>query len=281
MNSPYFVTGPALISFSGGRSSAYMLKQILDAHGGVLPDDVNVCFANTGKEREETLRFVHECATRWDVHVHWLEYRAHRGNRVTQFEEVGFNSASRSGEPFDALIAAKSGLPNWQARWCTSYLKVLVMFAFMESSGHPQKTYSEWTGLRADEGWRVAKMHGRNADDGRQCRAPLASAGVTVRNVRDFWNEQPFDLGLESGEGNCDLCFMKGKKLRSWLMRLWPDSSVWWAGHEHSGRFFDRRTRYADLSAAAARSPDMLLGDVDQDEEFDSECGLWCPGEAA
>ena len=72
---PYRITGPALISFSGGRTSAYMLWHILDAHDGKLPDDVHVCFANTGKEREETLRFVHECATRWGVRVRWLEWR--------------------------------------------------------------------------------------------------------------------------------------------------------------------------------------------------------------
>ena len=64
MSDPYLIQGPALISFSGGRTSAYMLKQIIDAHRGKLPDDVHVAFANTGKEREETLRFVNECARR-------------------------------------------------------------------------------------------------------------------------------------------------------------------------------------------------------------------------
>lgn len=61
MQSPYLIEGPALISFSGGRTSALMLKRIIDAHGGTLPADVFVAFANTGREREETLRFVHEC----------------------------------------------------------------------------------------------------------------------------------------------------------------------------------------------------------------------------
>ena len=33
-----------------------------------------VCFANTGKEVEATLRFVRDCAEHWQVPIHWLEY---------------------------------------------------------------------------------------------------------------------------------------------------------------------------------------------------------------
>lgn len=55
---PYRIYGPAIISFSGGRSSGYMLHEILMAHEGTLPDDVHVVFANTGKEMGETLDFV-------------------------------------------------------------------------------------------------------------------------------------------------------------------------------------------------------------------------------
>src|SRR5262249_51915872 len=97
---PYQISGPALVSFSGGRTSAYMVHKIVRAHEGRLPDDVVVCFANTGKEREETLRFVHECATRWGVKVHWIEWR----NYDPGFEEVGYSSAARNGEPFATLI---------------------------------------------------------------------------------------------------------------------------------------------------------------------------------
>lgn len=62
---PFRIIGPACISFSGGRTSAYMLRRILNAHGGELPADVHAVFANTGKERLETLDFVHECAAHW------------------------------------------------------------------------------------------------------------------------------------------------------------------------------------------------------------------------
>ena len=57
---PYKIEGPALISFSGGRTSAYMLYQILQAHGGELPPNLYVTFANTGKEMPETLDFITE-----------------------------------------------------------------------------------------------------------------------------------------------------------------------------------------------------------------------------
>jgi hypothetical protein len=57
-SNPYFIEAPALISFSGGRTSGYMLKQIIDAYGGTLPANVIPCFANTGKEMPQTLEFV-------------------------------------------------------------------------------------------------------------------------------------------------------------------------------------------------------------------------------
>ena len=37
---PYLITGPAVIAFSGGRTSGYMLHEIIAAHGGTLPPDV-------------------------------------------------------------------------------------------------------------------------------------------------------------------------------------------------------------------------------------------------
>jgi hypothetical protein len=48
---PFLIDEPTVISFSGGRTSAYMLWRVLEANGG-LPEDAIVCFANTGKEEE-------------------------------------------------------------------------------------------------------------------------------------------------------------------------------------------------------------------------------------
>lgn len=66
---PVQIAHPTRISFSDDRSSAYMLWRVLQANNG-LPPDTMVCFAYTGKEVEATLRFVRDCAERWQVPIH-------------------------------------------------------------------------------------------------------------------------------------------------------------------------------------------------------------------
>ena len=88
---PYKIDGPTMVSFSGGRTSAYMLHKILEAFHGKLPKDYVVVFANTGKEMPETLDFVHECQVQWGVPITWVEWE-----KTEKFVQVT-NRTSRSG----------------------------------------------------------------------------------------------------------------------------------------------------------------------------------------
>ena len=293
MSDPFLIQGPAIISFSGGRTSAYMLWRILQAHGGTLPDDVHVCFANTGKEREETLRFVHECATRWGVRVRWMEFIDYpkKAPVSERFVEVGFNSASRNGEPLAAAIRRKSYLPNSVTRFCTTHTKIETLKHFMLAQG-----YRKWinvVGLRADEMHRVRRGYERNASgkDRWQTTMPLATAGVSNRDVREFWNEQDFDLQLLPFEGNCDACFLKARPKLWEIERTRPGTLDWWAEQERqisgktkkaSGAQFVTEYSYAELIRDVRRQPDLFAGGLfDDDPDMDAECGLWCAGEAA
>lgn len=120
---PYLVLEPTVISFSGGRTSAFMLWKVLEAHDGKLPEEAKVIFANTGKEDEETLKFVKACQDNWNVPITWVEYRAEKPG----FAIVSYETASRKGEPFEQLINKKNYLPNTFARFCTQELKVNLM----------------------------------------------------------------------------------------------------------------------------------------------------------
>ena len=128
-NNPYKIKSPALISFSGGRTSGYMLKQIIDAHEGTLPKDVFVVFANTGKEMPQTLDFVKDCAEKWDCKIHWIELydvdKDAQGDNtdgwIFKYKLVDYDTASRNGEPFEKLIAHYGKLPNSTNRFCTFF----------------------------------------------------------------------------------------------------------------------------------------------------------------
>ena len=71
MHDPFLITEPTVISFSGGRTSAYLLWRVLQSNNG-LPEEAIVCFANTGKEEEATLEFVRDCEQNWGVEIHLL-----------------------------------------------------------------------------------------------------------------------------------------------------------------------------------------------------------------
>ena len=300
MTEPFLIEGPALISFSGGRTSAYMLWRILQAHGGTLPADVVVAFANTGKEREETLRFVHECESRWGVKVHWLEWRdkareyARKECAVEEtFEVVGYNSASRNGEPFDALIDKKQRLPNGQERWCTEYLKVRPIHDFMAAIGLGRPGgYTEAIGLRNDEGHRILTGLARAEKDGRRVVYPLAKAKLAKPDVRAFWwgspdarfetrgRPQGFDLDLPDLWGNCNLCFAMGAAVRRERVRQDPTVAPWWdAAEVRQGGTFSKRESVADLVRDAQLH--AATNDLFAELEDDASCGDWCPGEAA
>lgn len=237
MTDPFLIEGPAVISFSGGRTSGYMLRRILDAG---LPPNVHVLFADTGKEREETYAFVRLLSAWWNVPIHWVE---------------------RPGQ-FTQLITDRSFLPNPVMRFCTQELKIRPMRDWMLAFG-----YEHWTnvvGIRADEPRRVAKM--REAAERRSERwdiaLPLAEAGVTLADINAFWQAQPFDLGLQPHEGNCDLCFLKGRDKIVNIVRDRPDLAHWWADQEArvGGTFRADRASYADMLA----QPDLFKDTADE-----------------
>jgi len=252
---PYKINEPTVISFSGGRTSAYMLYRVLEANNGQLPDEAVVCFCNTGKEEPATLRFVRDCEQTWGVKIVWLEYQAEN----PKFKVVDFDSAARDGEPFEALIKKRKYLPNAVTRFCTTELKVSAIDRYMKSIGLPE--YVTMVGIRADEPRRVAKMRA-NKDEK---ITPLATDGVTEADVWAFWNQNGFDLKLPkvSGASNCDLCFLKGAGIVASLIAEKPERALWWARMESEigGRFHKDRPTYKQ----------MMTFEKDQSKLFDDE----------
>lgn len=232
MMNPFLINEPTCISFSGGRTSAYMLWKVLQENNG-LPDQAIVCFANTGKEEEATLEFVRDCAVNWSVKIHWLEYQWHEDTKK-RWKLVDFESASRNGEPFAAAIKSRGYLPNPVTRFCTSLLKIRPFAQYLKNLGDD---WQQMVGIRADEHRRVVKIRNRPDEEGFSRIMPLADAGVTKEMVGEFWRNQSFDLGLPNMNGvtmhgNCDLCYLKGGHQIVSLIQEKPSRAIWWAEME-------------------------------------------------
>jgi len=230
----------AVISFSGGRTSGYMLWKVLQAYDGKLPDNIKVVFANTGKEMPQTLDFVRDCGEQWGVNIAWVErsVRAAREDEKNKYvyttNVVNYDSASRDGEPFMELLKARRYAPNPVARFCTADLKVRAIMDYLVNKCGFQKPYVCYIGIRADEQRRAAKMLSGNAmEEGQDRQLPLYHDGVTAKDVGDFWKAQDFDLQLPNNNGvtdwgNCDLCFLKGYGKKQSIIRERPDLAYWW-----------------------------------------------------
>lgn len=251
MTDPFKIVGPTCISFSGGRTSAYMLWRVLQSNGG-LPDDAIVCFANTGKEDEATLQFVKACQDSWDIPIVWLEYQ----QDAPGFKVVNFETASRQGEPFEALITKKNYLPNPVARFCTEELKVKPINKYLADQGIEVDTM---VGVRGDEPHRISKLRARGL------LIPLVDADVRQRDVQEFWKHQPFDLALEFRDGvtalgNCDLCFLKGPQQIMGLVKNKPERAVWWARMEKKidATFRSDRASYGAMMNYMDKQADMF-----------------------
>jgi 3'-phosphoadenosine 5'-phosphosulfate sulfotransferase (PAPS reductase)/FAD synthetase len=270
MSNPYHIDGPALIQVSGGRTSGFMLRKILDAHGGTLPDDVRAVFQNTGKEHEATLAFLKEMSERWSVPITWLEFTFIDG--VKGFKVVDYCKASRNGEPFAAAIKERTYLPNPMVRFCTVELKIRTSMRYAKSLGW--REINRVVGIRADEPRRVARMKGDNTYE--NVVLPMAKAGHTEDDVLAFWKSQPFDLMLPGGDntfGNCDLCFLKGRAKIDKIIRTNPESALWWAEQEErAGRTFriDRPTYRQMLTQITVQG--QLYDDAVEDDTLPCQC---------
>ena len=285
MRDPFVIDGPTCLSFSGGSTSGYMLWRTLQANTSeAVRKWLRVAFANTGCEHEHTLEFVRDCERYWQVPIEWVEYRDDaRGIAIVDFE-----TASRDGEPFEAIVRKRNYLPNPVTRFCTVELKIRAMHKRLKELGwhEAHDGWDQLIGIRADEPRRVAKIRARGTSTETVKESmcmPLATAGIGYRDVDAFWAAQPFRLNLprrngRTTSGNCVFCFLTPQAQIQSLMRDEPAyarpfiriESVPLASKPSGGVFRTDRPTYAAMAKYSADQEDMFDSNEEAIECF---CG--------
>ena len=209
-----------LVSFSGGRTSAFMANWLKQNKSDEY--EMIFVFSNTGKEREETLEFVEKCDKYFDLGLTWIEPDIiPEIGKGTRHKIVDFSSASRKGEPFEEYIK-KYSIPNVKNMTCSLHLKANPIKSYAKSIGW--KKYYTAIGIRVDEIDRMSIHREKN-----RIVYPLISMVPTTKNdVNRFWMEMPFDLELKSYEGNCDMCWKKSFRKLQTIALEHPELTEWW-----------------------------------------------------
>jgi len=271
-----------LISFSGGRTSAFMAK-LIQEHPIYKDYQKLFVYANTGKEAEATLEFIDKCDKEFNLNLIWVEADVvHEKQKGTQYNITNFKDAKRKGEPFTEVVK-KYGLPSKLYRHCTRELKEIPISKYARDI--LGKDYITAIGIRADEKHRLG-------NDPKKVY-PLAELGIDEQIVRNFWDRQPFDLELKDYQGNCDLCFLKSVRKKLTIIKENPKVADWWLDLEvnniEEGRpMLDvyRNLSMDDLINMAKnpfrkaidqhelRQQQSNLFDIDLDLEFDCFCKM-------
>ena len=269
-----------LVSFSGGKTSAYMAKLLLDSY------DYNFkfVFANTGLESEETLDFIDKCDMAFDLNLVWLEAVVNpaHGKGITH-KHIDYSSASRDGTPFEQFIA-KSGIPNRNKPQCSDRLKASVIESYKKEIGWKGCLHA--IGIRSDE----SKRKSKNSALVYNICYPLCDwLPADKQDVESFWEEQDFTLELEDHEGNCQTCWKKSDKKLFLLALEHPERFEFMRSMEANyssvkpnsngvPRVFFRGNRSVDdlISAAQEFTPSTLRNMIGASRDNNSGCSESC-----
>jgi 3'-phosphoadenosine 5'-phosphosulfate sulfotransferase (PAPS reductase)/FAD synthetase len=205
-----------LVSFSGGETSGYM-AQWLKKNKSEEYDMVFV-FANTGEENEETLRFVNYCDKKFNLNCVWVEALVNsEGGKGTTHRIVDFETASRNGEPFEAVIK-KYGIPNQKFPHCNRETKLRPIHSYIKNA-LGWKGYYTAIGIRYDEVDRMVVDRVKN-----KIIYPLIQdIRMTKQKINFWWSQQDSRLNLKGYQGNCKTCWKKSFRNLYTIAKETPD----------------------------------------------------------
>jgi len=207
------------ISFSGGRTSAYMTYKILNSDYKNKYDNIVIVFANTGQEHDKTLEFVHNCDKHLGFNTVWIEAEVTPEKGVgVRPKIVTFETASRDGKPFEEFCS-KYGIPNMISPQCTSRLKADPMHYYVRKELGWGKDYDTAIGIRMDETRRVSK----NADVNSIIYPLIDWFPSDKIDVNSFWEDMPFTLDIKEHQGNCKWCWKKSLKKHFLILEENPE----------------------------------------------------------
>lgn len=136
-----------VVSFSGGRTSAYLCKLMIDKFG---VENVDFIFMDTGGEHPETYEFIRKVNNEFGLNLVCLRGNFHRplGSGVG-YKVVSIDEIKTDLKPFSEMTA-KYGVPYIGGMFCTDRMKLKTFKKYCDEK-YGKGNYETWLGIRFDE----------------------------------------------------------------------------------------------------------------------------------
>lgn len=134
-----------VISFSGGRTSAYLLHLMMQFN-----KDIPCVFMDTGAEHPNTYQFIRDIYNKWQPKLTLLRVSINKTHgEGSTYRRIDINDVRCDYEPWKAMLK-KYGHPYVGGAFCTDRMKTKPFTVFCEDYfGKGQ--YETWLGIRYDE----------------------------------------------------------------------------------------------------------------------------------
>lgn len=205
-----------VVSFSGGRTSAYLCHLMVEQFGR---ENVDFIFMDTGFEHPATYDFVKEVDTAFGLNLICLrgDFSRPLGNGVG-FSVVDINQCKQDFVPFSNMMK-KYGVPYIGGMFCTDRMKLQPFKKYCDDK-YGKGNYETWLGIRSDEQKRLTPK------DGIRYLAEISD--FEKQDVLDWWKKQSFDLQIDEWLGNCVFCPKKSNLKLAAAQRDEPEMYLQW-----------------------------------------------------
>jgi len=200
------------VSFSGGKTSAYMCKWIQDNH---KENNLTFVFANTGQEHPKTYEFIRNVVDYFEIDLKIVEAKV--TDKGTKHTVVTLDSLCTDGSLFEDVVK-KYGIPNQGYPHCTRELKLQPMKSYVNSL-LGRNNYTTAIGIRADE---IDRMNSNY--EKLKYYYPLVKQQITKLDINNYWEAMPFTLEIPEHLGNCTWCWKKSFKKHLMVIEEMPEA---------------------------------------------------------
>jgi hypothetical protein len=188
-----------VVSFSGGRTSAYLCQLMLEKYDR---EDIEFVFMDTGAEHPKTYEFVRKCDEYFGLNLTCLRTKFNpvlgKGN---SYEVIDIKDIKCDLAPFKEMMK-KYGTPyNPGGAFCTDQMKLVPWTKYLNEK-YGKGNYETYLGIRVDEPKRLKPR------DGVTYLGDISD--MDKQDILDFWKTMPFDLEIPEHLGNCVFCIKKG-----------------------------------------------------------------------